>query len=404
MDESRAAPESEPVRARLSPRYVAILVVVAALVLAAGRLLRPKQDTPVVVPTRELATLPERSQRRVMRDLAGYIGERTGALGTSVIYVPDLAVSGLVVGRDSALTVSSDSAPAATVGRYGATPRVLLVGLGPGDARSAPATLGAVDSVSPRWTLVVARSEEQRPLSLAGLIGGVGQARCGEVTFRELLFDAPVPEAFTGGTMFDLDGNALAMAVPCGGRVALVPLADLMSLLARQNQPEHVVWTRFGFRAAEVDSVTRALLGVDSGLVVTELLVGSLADGAGLRAGDVLLGSTDLAALAGSPDDARLRVRRAGAGVALTLAPDPPSEADIEIVTGPARQPPGLSIRRLPADSRAARAGLQPGDRILRIGRDPRPTPAAVRRALADTVPVLLVYERAGHRQVLVLE
>jgi S1-C subfamily serine protease len=204
--------------------------------------------------------------------------------------------------------------------------------------------------------------------------------------------------------MFDFDGNALAMAVPCSGRVALVPLSDLLAAVQDQRRPEEMVWITFGFRAVPVDSVLGALLGVDSGQVVTELLVGSPADRAGLRAGDVLVGGLGLPALAEMPREARLRTRRRNGVVSLEVPSDTVRAGEIEFASGPPRSPPGLTLKHLPPESRAARAGLRAEDRILQVGRDHRPTPVSVRRALADTVPVFLVYERAGVRRVLVLE
>ena len=404
MSEPQPLPEPASEEQRVSPRYIGILVAVAGVVLIAGSLLRPGKPVPApTVGGTELATLPERSQRRLMRDLAGYIGERTGALAASIVYVAEWSASGLVVGPDSVLTVSLAAGPDGSAPPSARTPRVILAALGPSESSGVPAAFGAVEGVSPRWALLVARSDERRPLSLAGLLRGIGRVGCGELSFRELLFDAPAPEAFIGGTMFDLDGNALAMAVPCAGRIAIVPLADLLAVLQLQHQPEESVWARFGFRATE-DSITRALLGVDSGRVVTELLVGSPADAAGLRAGDVLVNGLSLAEAAALPPDDRLRVRRRNGAVALEASPDSLQAGEVAIVGGPSRPPPGLSIRRLPAESRGARAGLQVDDRILQIGRDRNPTAVAVQRALADSEPVLLVYERAGHRRVLVLE
>lgn len=395
------AQAEQPAPTRLSVRYIALLVGVAALVLVIGALLRPGKSEPIpVVPTTELATLPERSQRRVLRDYAGFVGERTGAVEASVVFLPQVGASGLVIGRDSVLSVAPAPGRQETPGT--GAPRVLLQH-GTGVTRPPASIAAGVDTLTRRWSLVVARSAEGPTLSLAGLTGGVGRVHCGELELRELIFDAPVPAAFTGGAMFDLDGNALGLAVPCEGRLALVPLADLVAVLDRQRRPEQQVWARYGFRAEPADSLTRRLLGADSGSVVTEVLVGGPADAAGLRAGDVVAGGLDLEALAAAPDTTALRVRRTAGGVAVTLVPDTASAGAVEMVAGPPRLPPGLSIRHLAPDSRGARAGLQPDDRILQIGRNRQPAPAALRRALADSAPVFIVYERAGRRRSLVL-
>ena len=66
---------------RPHPRFIATLLAVAALVLAAGASLRPRDKQAAAVPTNELATLPERSQRRALRDIAEYVGERSATFG-----------------------------------------------------------------------------------------------------------------------------------------------------------------------------------------------------------------------------------------------------------------------------------------------------------------------------------
>ena len=211
---------------------------VATVVLAVGSALRPpaRQAVTTAVPSNELATLPERSQRRELRDMAEYVRDRATTFGRSIVYLPEYQTSAVALASNSLLTVVVDPARA---GR--ATPpavRILLTQPSPADSGLQAAPMLPGDTLPPGWGVVVARTVDGRTLSLAGLTGGLIQTFCGELGFRELVFDAPVPLAFRGGGFFDLDGNAVAQAVPCSGRIALVPLSDLIWALPLQPATE----------------------------------------------------------------------------------------------------------------------------------------------------------------------
>jgi hypothetical protein len=224
---------------RPHPQFIAGLIGVAALVLGVGAALRPpiRQAVTTAVPTNELATLPERSQRRALRDMAEYVRDRATTFGKSVVYLPEYQTSALALAPNSLLTVVvSDT----TALRRGTSPavRIRVTQPSPGDSGLQAAPILDTDTLPARWGLIVARTADGRTLSLAGLTGGLIQTFCGDLGFRELVFDAPVPLAFRGGGLFDLDGNAMAQAVPCSGRVALVPLSDLIWALKLQSTTE----------------------------------------------------------------------------------------------------------------------------------------------------------------------
>jgi hypothetical protein len=220
--------------ARPHPRFIAGLIGVAALVLGIGATLRPpaRQAVTTAVPSNELATLPERSQRRALREMAAYVGDRASTFSRSVVYLPEYQTSALAVAPGSLLTVVADSS-----GSEPATPpavRILLTQPSAVDSGLPAAPILDADTLPPGWGLIVARTVDGRTLSLAGLTGGLIQTFCGELGFRELVFDALVPLAFRGGGLFDLDGNVVAQAVPCSGRIALVPVSDLLWALPLQ--------------------------------------------------------------------------------------------------------------------------------------------------------------------------
>jgi hypothetical protein len=292
-------------RSQPSPRFIAALIAAAAVLLGLGASFRPRavQQT-TAVPSNELATLPGLSQRRALRDLADYIGERSNSSAGSILYLPDYGASALVTGPDSALTaVAAKSEPEAAVEPV----RLLKIPRPARDSTQRVVLRREPDTLRSRWALVVARSPSGQVLSLAGLVGGRVDSRCGELELRELIFDSSIPVAFGGGGVFDLDGNPVALVVPCGSRGMLVPLADVAWGIEQQQSVPYRLWVELGFR---VDSAAE--------LRVSEVRSGSRAARAGLRKGDRLQNVDDLAGLLPSEDQQfRLTLRRGKRGVVL---------------------------------------------------------------------------------------
>jgi hypothetical protein len=231
------SPDLGTLLSRPNPRFLAALIGIAAVILGIGAALRPpaREAVTTAVPSNELATLPERSQRRALRDMAEYVRDRAATFSSSIAYLPEYQTSALVLAPSSLLTVIPDSAGPR---RAPASLRILLAQPTSGDSGLQAAPVLRADTLPARWGLVVARTMDGRTLSLAGLTGGLVPTLCGELGFPELVFDAPVPLAFRGGALFDLDGNAVAQAVPCNGRIALVPVSDLIWALALQPNRE----------------------------------------------------------------------------------------------------------------------------------------------------------------------
>ncbi|HEU4648971.1 MAG TPA: PDZ domain-containing protein [Gemmatimonadales bacterium] len=390
-----------------SPRYIALLAGVALLVLLVGALLRPRDaKKTAAVPSNELVTLPELSQRKALRDMATYLAEQGEAAARSVIYLPALGTSGLIWSPDSVLSVTS---PIAFPSAHPAP--ALLPALLPGANDAAvPVTRSTrADSIPAHWGVVVARAPDGRPLTLAGLTGGRVALRCGGGTLETVAFNALLPVAFAGGGLFDMEGHLRAVAAACDGRVVLVPLGEVRRTLVERRTPGDQLWARYGVRFTPLDSTLSAALGRSGedgdGLMVTEVWLEGPADRAGLRPGDVVTqagdqpvtGLDDLAPLLTPPPGTALRVRRTSGAVVLALGPEAVRSSAVALAPA-ARKSRGLALTQVEPGSRAARAGLRPGDRIVQIGRRPAASADAVHRALADSAATLIVYERDSRR------
>ncbi|HEU4587850.1 MAG TPA: PDZ domain-containing protein [Gemmatimonadales bacterium] len=407
MSDTTQIPAADALAAVRSPRYIALLAGVALLVLLVGALLRPRdaKKTPAV-PSNELVTLPELSQRKALRDMATYLAEQGEAAARSVVYLPALGASGLIWSRDSVLSVTSPIAFPSAHPAPGLLP-ALLPGAGDG---AVPVTRSTrADSMPAQWGVVVARAPDGRPLTLAGLTGGRVAVRCGDATLETLAFNALLPVAFAGGGLFDVEGHLRAVAAACDGQVILVPLGEVQRTLVARRAPATQLWARYGVRFTPLDSTLHAALGRSGedagGLMVTEVWLEGPADRAGLRPGDVVTqagdqpvtGLDDLAPLLASPPGTALRVRRTGGGVVLALGPDPAHSSAVALAPATPK-PHGLALTHVAPGSRAARAGLRPGDRIVQVGRTRAASADAVHRALADSAATLVVYERDSRR------
>lgn len=170
---------------------------------------------------------------------------------------------------------------------------------------------------------------------------------------------------------------------------------------------------RYGFRAEPMLEDLQAHFKTDRGLLVNEVWSGWPADVAGLLPGDVIQALDDVEVL--YPHDlARLMlpvayptfdlwVKRWGNTKRLSLPvshgefPDPGPESPGIVLGSPLD---GYLIEEVAPGSRAERAELEPGDRLLFIDGSRPSSLAAARRVLAEEsgAPVYLVVQRGSRK------
>ncbi|MCA0906369.1 DegQ family serine endoprotease [Ruegeria marisrubri] len=257
--------------------------------------------------------------------------------------------------------------------------------------------------------------------------------------------DAAINKGNSGGPLFNMDGEVVgvnsAIYSPSGGSVGLgfAVTSNIVEHIAADLRDDGQVsrgW--LGVSIQNVSPQLAAALGIEasSGALVSDVVAGSPADGA-LKQGDVILtfnddaveSSGDLPILVGTTKvgtDSTLTVLRDGKMETVTLTvgqhqaasaeADKPVEAEVagttlgvtvapltEAVraeTGVAETVEGVVVTDLKPDSPAAKASLQRGDVIVKLGNQETVTPDALKAALDSekTDPALVLINRGGNQ------
>jgi serine protease Do len=281
-----------------------------------------------------------------------------------------------------------------------------------------------------------------------GIVSATGRSLGGQIEQIEnfIQTDAAINPGNSGGALVDDEGHLIgintAIVGSSGGNVGIgfaVPIDmakhDMDSILAHGKVDR-------GYLGVQIEDVTPDLAKVfhttSHGALIGDVTAGSPADSAGLKRGDIV---TELnGAVVPDRDQLRTRIGTMDPGTkvnlkvlrdgrtmdfALTLASFPedkeqhaanvgPSEQEKSGLDGVSVQPltpeiarslkvapqtHGVAISSVAESSRAFEAGLQEGDVIMEVNRQPVSTPGEFNRAVSATAkdqPVLLLVSRAG--------
>jgi serine protease Do len=420
-------PTSKSPRKPHSTKYITSLAVSAALVLAVGFLLRPAkpqaESTPPLSPL-ETQRLARMAQRRALDTMTQHFSDVVQGLEGRVLQVGAGTGSGIL--WDTGLVV--------TAGQSVPNPQSTVVMTPEGHLLTATLSVGGpqlpvaayelpvrrppegdrfldVESLQPaEWVLAVWHHEGALAFS-PGYYAETVSERCGEAEVEAVQASIALTGEMAGGGLFDLDGGLVAVILPCGEGYAAVTPASVAGLLERGHGLEAELLAQYGLRTVALDEVATSHLGVEGGALVSEIWKGHRADESGLRPGDVIefIGEHavsspgDLEPLALPPElgSRQLKVRRGRrlVDVDLSEASPSPSEGDVE-AHGVALEPVtrGFAIGSITPGSGADEAGLQAGDRIVRIDNVEPRSPADLRRALERDRPVLLEIDRGQRR------
>jgi len=407
-----------------------VLTLAALLILSVGWLLRPREipNSPAPLPTEsELALLARRAERRSLDSMATYFAVTARDVESSIVYLPGVGTSGVVWADGTIVTAPllQQAVGMVTVqSGFGQDrgeptiwgPRVPLaaVSLGDGLAGLRPASNATAIPEAGNWVLAVWRAGPNRGFAPGNFLQSVS-ATCGERRVQEVVSSLALTRIMVGGGLFDIDGGLLAVMLPCGDRIAAIATSSVAATLTQADTSEQRLLARYGLVLGALSADEAAYFELDGGVMVREVWTGYRGDEAGLLPGDIIealdgavvTASEDVGGLGEPPAEQALvlSVRRGVTTLTIAL-----SENDIEEIPETAATPgAGLvwdappdpyRIGTVVPDSRAAVAGIEPGDRLVRIDHAEPLSLEQVQQVFADatTLPVLLDIERGKRR------
>lgn len=400
-----------------NPRYILILAIAAGLILTIGWVLKPGElvSEPVGAGSQaELSRLPALTQRRELEEMTGFFGELAADLAPGLVRLRSAGRSGVVWSEDRVVTARlAGRFPAAVtvaasggdVGAYTnvSGPHLPLAGMRTPqlDGRTpAPRRREAGEVETGDWVLAAWQAEAALAFA-PGTSLGTASRPCGDQRVEEVVTTVPIQPAMLGGGVFDLDGNLLAVLLRCDGHDIAVSAASVTDLLVEGETHESRLRGRWGVSVEGLQPAESFHFGLGDGLMVRELWESYPAAATGLRPGDILL-SLD-GALLESVEDLRilegdeapsqevfwLEARRGHDRVTIALptrAIDARLDAPGQDSAGLVWEQPaaGFLVASVVAGSRAAQAGILPGDRLVRVDHEKPASFEDVQAVLAD--------------------
>ena len=236
--------------------------------------------------------------------MAEYFATVAGDLEANVVDVPGLDRSGIVWEDGLVLTTRVEPAlPRRRDGRHAVRRR----GRGHGSDRTRPADCRAAHFAGGRADAAAAAARRgccraaSGPSPCGGATAGPASRRRitsarrrsagGQAwTVDEVLTNVAWSREMTGGGLFDLDGNLLAVVTPCGERFTAVAADGVAENPARRAVPGGAVCCgTTGCGSNRSPCPSQEYFALHAGLLVREVWAGYRADEAGLEPGDVLV-------------------------------------------------------------------------------------------------------------------
>jgi len=301
------------------------------------------------------------------------------------------------------------------------------------------------------WVLAIGAPFGLEQTVTSGIISATGRSHVGIADYESFIqTDAAINPGNSGGPLVNMRGQVVgintAIASRSGGYMGVgfaVPINMAHEVMKRIREKGEVVrgWLGVGIQSISREMADSMKLKDTDGVLVSQVFEGGPADKAGIKTGDIIVefdgkpvkGPSELQNLVAWTDPGKkvpAVVLRGGKRVSVTIevekrgdaaeiagaehgAPAEVKDLGIQVsaVTPEAaerfgyRAGQGVLITDVAPDALAARAGLQPGMLILKVGDQKVTTVAEFRAALKDVdlgrgVPLLV---RAGDRQVFIL-
>jgi S1-C subfamily serine protease len=408
-------------------QYVALLAGVSVAILSLGTWLKPKKAPEVTISQAEMIRLQALTQRKNLEDLSGFFSGIAQKAAPHLVWVSGLETSGVIWDNAGTIVAPAPREPlmqplsvAAGASEMRVEPAVFSENFpvaalkAPAGSGLQPVEKGSTGTLDPgKWIVGVSRRNGGKFLVAPGVYAGTVPAACGDFEYQEVQSSLPLTQASLGGGLFNLDAELIAVVVACGSRYTAVTPSSVDTILKLAGSLEGQLLQRYGLRVRPLDAESQAYFKVQQGALVTEVWKGRPADTTGLTPGDVIVALDDEPV--NSPDSlyrlvlpvARpafdLKVSRGRKTVILTLpanGPEAPvvSSGDYGLhLVSSAR---GYLIEAVDPGSRAHRASIQSGDRLLQVGLTRSTSLAAIRRALSanDGTPTYVVLERGPRK------
>jgi S1-C subfamily serine protease len=389
-------------------KYPLLLLLVAGAILAIGLVLKPVQSEQKKRPPSDLevAQLQRLTQQRRLRDLSSYLTDAANATAPSLVFLSPQNRTGvmwdsggLIVTAPVSATTEGTTTALTEDGRSIALVRRPVQDGVPFQAFStstAERTIRRGNGAAPNtgdWVLAVARNADGNVLFAHGLYQGVEQLQCGTFAYRAVQSSAPLSTALEGGALFTLDGERLGLIADCEQRPIVIAAESIADALRKPPSIEERLEQSLGIRIA--------------GSIVVAVWERSRGREAGLQPGDAII-SADEKEIASANDleglfengEHTLKVRRGRRVVSIGLPSRAPDAATAQESTSGLNLRDGVrgpSVSSVDPDSAGQRAGVLPGDVVLRAGKSSVTSAAEVVRALRDAKNGgVLTLERGG--------
>ncbi len=219
-----------PQETTLDRRYVGIIALIAASVLAIGLAAKwafAPEDTPASTPLSEASALQQLSRENQLNDIATFINERIDASSAFVVRMSDSTAPGIAwTTADTLITTTPDFL-------------VRKVQRPAFDSSSSRVPIDTA-SVANGWLVIVGKDAGNRVISWNGIGGGFTTTPCQSRQLDKIVISVPQAPEFAGAGVFDLTGRLVGLVVNCGanGLTAIPPteiaraLSDLRLLPA----------------------------------------------------------------------------------------------------------------------------------------------------------------------------
>jgi S1-C subfamily serine protease len=419
-----------------NPKYILTLAAVSASILIGGSLLKPDRqprEQPLLSET-EMTRLQRLAQRQSLDNMADFFVQVAADVQVSVVRLPQAGRSAVIWGPDLVVTSGGEQrlaeqeifwtadSRAVNAETSIASPSLPVAAVQTLDQAVLPvASRLPIEFIRPgKWILALWRRPTQEHAFAPANFLGTQEVRCWNTSYQEVVSTLALNDVMAGGGLFDLDGNLLGLIVQCDGRPAILGADSVQTALNQGVSFDGRMSTRYGVRVANLNEAERAYYKRKQGVVIRETWKGYRADQAGLLPGDLIVSlgeqpvdsvdDLEVLVLPLAREIFELGVVRGGRPLQVALRARPGSEeAGEENVPAGLRlsaPPEGYLIDSVMPASPAAQAGIQPGDRLLKIGHEDPRNLAAVRQALSrrQDAPLHVVLERGEMRWETILQ